>query len=321
MKEKSRINEINQTLWGIDLCYNEIYGHTSGYILKDRVTAIIETGTNGAVPIILDALDVLAIDRSQVRYVIGTHVHLDHAGGSGQLLANLPEARMIVHPSGAKHLINPEKLIKSARGVYGKRYDQLFGEIHPVPEEKVMQFHEGMEISLGDRSISLFYSPGHAFHHIIVHSPVDRGIFSGDAAGLLFPAFRIFGLEFLMLTTTPTQFEPELMKKTITLMKDLHPESIFFTHFGPSSQASILLQRARELVDIYVELGKEAQKEENPSLNLTGKLRNFHQDELTRHGVQADHPALRNLETDFELNSAGILYYLNKLEETKTKLD
>lgn len=312
MKEKILIEQINDTLFQLDLGYGGIAGHTAGYIMKDRDVALIETGTNAAVPLYLEALKKLDIEKDQVRYVIVTHVHLDHAGGAGQLLTELPAATLVLHPSGAKHLVDPEKLIASARGVYGEQYDALFGTIIPVPAQRVTPFQEGMTLSLGKRTLALYYSPGHAFHHLVIHSPVDAGVFSGDAAGLFLHIFREFGLEYLILTTTPTQFEPKLMKETLSLIESLQPQSIFYTHFGPSNQPKTLIKRACDLVDLYLEMGREASEKENALEYLTWKMRDFHYNELTSAGVPGEHPFRKRLEMDFGLNAAGILHHLRK---------
>jgi len=304
--------EIADSLFCLDLRYNEIENHSSAYIIRDRATAIVETGTSHGVPVLLDALDTLSIRRNDVRFILVSHVHLDHAGGAGALLRECPGAQLVVHPSGARHLIDPEKLAASARAVYGPRFDRLFGELEPAPENRVLRMHEGMKLELGTRTLEFYDAPGHAYHHMIIHSPLDRGIFSGDAGGLLFPAFNVGEFEYSIISTSPTQFDPILMKKTLARMESLKPLSLYYTHFGPSAQAPGHLARAAALVDAYIAMASSIPAVDSSLSSLIALLREFHHRELGAIPGNGSLPVL--LENDIELNARGLLYYMKKME-------
>jgi glyoxylase-like metal-dependent hydrolase (beta-lactamase superfamily II) len=306
------IMEVRPSLCQVDLLFNTMLHHSSCYIVKDEAVAIIESGTGKAVPRILHALEKLEIALERVHYVIVTHVHLDHAGGAGELLSHLPHARLVVHKGGARHLIDPTKLMTSAREVYGQRFDELFGDMHPVREERVAIFDQEMHISLGSRTLVLHDAPGHSYHHLIIHSPRDEGIFTGDSAGVLIFPFSEPGLDYSILTTTPTQFNPQAMKESLKMMEALAPEYLFLTHFGAVSGAAAMLRRSSLLVDEYMRIGMESMSlgEEAPA--LAGRLKAFHQQELESRGITPDDPRLALLDMDLSLNASGLLHFIKK---------
>lgn len=171
--------------------------------------AIIETGTHKTVPIILALLEQRGVRRDQVRYVIPTHVHLDHAGGVGGLMQALPEATLLVHPAGARHMIDPGRLKAGAMAVYGEdAFTEIYGDIVPVAAERVRAMADGTSAAVGDRQLVFYDTPGHARHHFCVHDPQSRGIFTGDTFGLAYPRLHTHRGPFIFPTTTPVQFDP-----------------------------------------------------------------------------------------------------------------
>jgi glyoxylase-like metal-dependent hydrolase (beta-lactamase superfamily II) len=314
------ITETARHIFAVDLYYNGIPEHSSAYIIKDRQSAIIETGTGHGSAHILAALKALGMPEKSIRYVIVTHVHLDHAGGAGMIVRELPDAELIVHHRGAKHLIDPEKLTASAREVYGTRFDTLFGELIPIPGEKVIRCQDTMRLELGERNLEIFPAHGHAYHHIMLYSPADRGIFSGDAGGLLFPPFRKKGFEYTLISTSPTQFDPLQMKKTLNFMESLSPEKLFYTHCGKTEQAAVNLRRAGELVDAYVAMVEKAAEEGGDFSYLYNLVRSFHLRELAEKAITAHDPLFLLLDNDLELNAQGLFHYLKKQEKEKAAL-
>jgi glyoxylase-like metal-dependent hydrolase (beta-lactamase superfamily II) len=306
------VEEVGPSLYQVDLHFNEMTQHSSGYIIKDEAPTIIETGTGKSIPYLLRALKELDIAFEKVSYVIVTHIHLDHAGGAGEILSSLPKARLIVHKGGARHLINPEKLLASAREVYGQRFEELFGVISSVPESRAIVFEENMTLSLGSRTLNLYNAPGHSYHHLIAYSPSDEGIFTGDAAGILCAPLSLPGFRYSILTTTPTQFDPEAMKHSLDQMISLNPRRLFLTHFGVTDDAIAQLRRSSSLVDTYMRIGEEslALHEEAPA--LAGRLSAFHGQEIVRLGLSSVDPALSLLYMDMSLNASGIFHYLKK---------
>src|SRR5215469_11391196 len=142
-------------------------GHAAAHLIVDSGrAAFVDVGTNDSVPYLLAALDELGIPRAAVDYVLLTHVHLDHAGGAGRLMRELPGARAVLHPRGAPHMLDPSKLIAGSRAVYGpERFARLYGELLPIPRERMLVTTDGQRVPLGNRTLELIHTPGHALHH------------------------------------------------------------------------------------------------------------------------------------------------------------
>jgi glyoxylase-like metal-dependent hydrolase (beta-lactamase superfamily II) len=182
-------------------------------------------------------------------------VHLDHAGGAGVMMQAFANAELVIHPRGARHMINPEQLVSATRAVYGDEvFDQLYGEIPPIDEQRVVTADDGFRFSLGQREFLTIDTPGHAFHHFCVYDAKSRGVFSGDTFGLSYPQIRHNGERFILPTTTPTHFAPDLLRQSVQRIMDLAPERIYLTHFGllpdPASHVAQYLRGIDQLVEI-----------------------------------------------------------------------
>ena len=286
-------------------------GRSTGYLINSEEKTLVEVGASLSVPNILKALDELNISYDEIRYVIVTHIHLDHSGGAGLLLKHLPQAKIIVHPKGARHLIDPSRLIASAQQVYGDSFDRLFSPIEPIPQERVILAEDGMNLEIGsDRSLTFYHSPGHANHHIIIHDAKSKGLFSGDALGVTFPLFEEMGIQFVVPSSSPVQFDPVAMIASVQHIKTLGIEKIYFTHYGTWENADKVLTRMLNMIPQYVELGEKSFEVNSSWEGIAGKLRGYYHSELYRMGVPANHPYLQSLELDTELNAKGILHYL-----------
>ena len=277
--------------------------------------AIIETGTHHTVPIILDLLDQRGIDRARVRYVIPTHVHLDHAGGVGGLMEALPDATLLVHPRGARHMIDPSKLVAGATAVYGEAaFRKMYGEILPVPEARVRTMNDGDEIDLDGRRLVFLDTPGHAKHHFCVHDPASGGVFTGDTFGLSYPPLTTEKGPFILPTTTPVQFDPPALKDSIARLLALEPQRMYLTHYGPVENPRPLGERLRGMVDDYVDLAERVAADHGGE-DLEPALRNALRDYLFRrareHGCEQDDERLDAiLGMDVKLNSQGLAVWL-----------
>lgn len=212
---------------------------------QDGECAIIETGTAHSVANLRQVMEACGLVPEQVRYIIPTHVHLDHAGGAGALMDLFPQAQLIIHPRGAQHMADPERLIASAQSVYGKqRFRQLYGQILPVAEQRILSVNDGQKMDLGTRQLEFRHTRGHANHHFCVWDEASRGWFSGDMFGVSYPWFRFDAGDFLVPTTTPTQFDPDAYLTSVELLGSYHPERIYLTHYGElgySSEVAALL--------------------------------------------------------------------------------
>ncbi|MBF0219636.1 MAG: MBL fold metallo-hydrolase [Gammaproteobacteria bacterium] len=233
------------------------------YLLQqgDEV-AVIETGTAPALAYVDAALRQRGISDSQVRYVIPTHVHLDHAGASGQMMQRFSEATLLAHPRGARHLIDPQKLIEGTIAVYGEaNFSRIYGELLPVAATRVREISDGECYDLGGRTLQVFDTPGHARHHFVVWDAQSRGIFSGDIFGLGYPELRRAGAQMVILPSTPVQFEPQVWHQTLDRLLTLAPQRIYLTHFGMAESPAALVAQLHQQLDDYVELAEADQSE------------------------------------------------------------
>jgi len=213
----------------------------AAYYLRGTRHALIETGTSLSAPYIVQALPGV-----ELNYIFVTHVHLDHAGGAGELARRYPHAPVIVHPRGRRHLIDPTRLMESVRKATGEMF-ALYGEAIPIDAERVHEADDGECFNLGDGVIiEAIYSPGHAPHHLCFFEPKERMLFAGDAAG----AFRDGEL---YCTTPPPSFDLELSLATIKRLRSLRPKRIFYTHFGPADDADLLLTSYADLLKRWAE--------------------------------------------------------------------
>lgn len=222
--------------------------------------AIVETGTVHSVATLEILLRQRGIAAAQVRYIIPSHVHLDHAGGAGVMMQRFPNAQLLVHPRGARHLVDPTKLIAASRQVYGDAlFDQLYGEIQPAPVERVIEVSDRDTFKFGDRTLLLRDAPGHADHHFCVWDETSKGWFSGDVFGVSYRWFRTPGGDFVMPATTPTQFRPEALRASIAMLAEQSPQRIYLTHFGELAYSIQAQQSLLEQIEDYQAMARDCE--------------------------------------------------------------
>lgn len=277
--------------------------------------AFIEAGTARATAGLLEALESLEIPRDRVDYVIVTHVHLDHAGGAGRLIRHLPNARLVVHPRGARHMIDPSRLIQGATAVYGEaEFQRQFDTLEPVPEERVVVAEDGDTLELAGRRLEFLDSPGHAKHHFCVWDARTRGFFTGDTFGLSYREFDTERGVFIFPTTTPIDFDPEAMHASIERMLAFEPECLYLTHYGrvddPASLAPVMHRRIDAIADIarhHAGAGDERYD------RIYRDMEDYLLDELAAHGVKLPlDEQKRLLAMDLQLNAQGLVVWLDR---------
>ena len=226
-------------------------------LVEDGRAAVIDTGTSHAVPRVLAALAARGIAPAQVDYIILTHVHLDHAGGAGQLLARCPRARVTVHPRGARHVIDPGRLIAATVAIYGEQETRrVYGEILPVPPARVIETPEGATLRLAGRELLFLDSPGHARHHVVIRDSRTGHIFAGDTFGISYRELDQDGRQFVFPTTSPSQFDPAALHRSVDRMLSHAPEAIYVTHFGRLGHPAALAGDLHRLIDAHAALGE-----------------------------------------------------------------
>lgn len=288
------------------------------YILEaDDELAIIETGVNASVSRILSVLTMRGWDRTQVRYVIATHVHLDHAGGAGQLMQELPGATFLVHPRGARHMIDPARLEGSARTVYGDEiFDRLYGKLVPIDASRVREMSDGETAKLGPRQLTFMDSPGHARHHFCVFDDQTRGWFSGDTFGLSYRELDTRNGVFIFPTTTPVEFDPAALKQSVQKLANSKPDWMYLTHYGRVGNVQQLARRLLAGIDALVEIGERHMAAENRFERIRQDIADWLNKAAQDHGVQLSDEELHHiLWTDIQLNAQGVEVWLQRREK------
>ena len=227
----------------------------------DRI-ALIDTGTSGSVAAVEAALNKLKLSFEHVEKIVLTHIHLDHAGGAGALMQKCPNAELVVHPRGARHMVDPSKLIAGASAVYGeKEFKHLYGEILPVDESRVVAPEDGDTITLGSKTLTFYDTPGHASHHHCIHESSSNSVFTGDTLGVGYRALRDNSHAFVCTTTTPVQFNPEALHASIDKVMALDPTYLYLTHYSEIRPSTRIVAGLHEQIDDYVALTELAMKE------------------------------------------------------------
>jgi len=275
--------------------------------------AFIEVGTNSTTPRLMKVLQERGRKPEDVRYVIVTHVHLDHAGGAGSLMQLLPNATLLVHPYGARHMINPSKLEAGARAVYGDQlFDKTYGALIPVPEERVQIMEDGDEVTLGDRQLHFIDTPGHARHHFCIHDSLTNGWFTGDTFGLSYREFDTENGVFLFPTTTPVQFDPQALKESVNRLRANSPEYMYLTHYGRVGDVQKLADDMIKGVDVLVGFAEMYKNDDSRQQKIEDAMRDWLMAGLRDHGVSlSDEECLDLLEPDVRLNTQGIEFWLS----------
>lgn len=298
----------------IDCDYTGKAGVAAAFLLIDgEEAAFVETNTNHAVPRLLAALDAEGLSVSQVRYVICTHIHLDHAGGAGTLMAACPEATLLMHPRAAPHAIDPSRIVAGASAVYGEeRFAELYGTIEPVAAERVRALEDGATVPFGTGELTFLHTRGHANHHFCVLC--GDGIFTGDSFGIVYPALQQQGV-FAFPSTTPTDFDGPAAHASIDRILATGAKRAWLTHTGEQTElAQIAEQLHRQLADYEAVLDEaDASELEGPALEAFcgGRIRALFDAEVAARGL-TDHPDLDVLEIDIDLNGQGIAFAVKK---------
>lgn len=321
-------------IWAIDTGYQRPHFDAAYLMVERGRAAFIDTGTGHSVPRLLDALDAAGVARDAVDWVIPTHVHLDHAGGSGALMASLPNARLVVHPLGARHLIDPAKLIAGATAVYGAdEVQRSIGSVLPVSAERVLESADGMEIDLAGRPLRLLDTPGHARHHHCVWDERSRGLFTGDTFGLSYREFDTPQGAWLLPSTTPVQFDPPALRASFERLLALQPDCVYLTHYGrlPASpgpdDAQTLQQLGREYLeqlDAVIALGLRAAaasaSAEDRHVALVEGLSELYLERVgCLGGGLSRERVLELMDMDIELNAQGMGVWLGTVAAPQAK--
>lgn len=226
----TRVKRLAPDIWLLDTLFQGELGVIASYLLTGPSgLALVDVGSAATLDQLLAAIRATGHQPEEIEHILLTHIHLDHAGATGKLLRHAPNARVYVHSIGAPHLINPDKLIESASRIYGDKMQTLWGEMLPVPEERITILDDGMEVRVGERTLTALYTPGHAIHHVAFHDPAHAALFPGDVAGV-----RLEDIAYVRPPTPPPDLNLEDWSASIERLRALRPETLYLPHFGPA---------------------------------------------------------------------------------------
>ena len=278
-------------------------------IVENGRAAFVDSGCNDSLPIVQAVLAELGVEAAQVDYVILTHIHLDHAGGAGAMMHAFPNARLVVHPRGARHMADPTKLIEGAAAVYGaNEVRRLYGDVLPIETGRIIEATDGLRVELSGRGLLCLDTPGHARHHIGIVDQKTGHIFTGDIFGLSYRELDTDGRQFIFPTTTPIQFDPEAMHASIDRLLELRPQAMYLTHFGQLRDVSARGVELHRLVDAHMAIARrEKNTGESRHARIRAGLAALLLEETARFGCRLPEDEILSLfDNDLELNAQGL---------------
>lgn len=313
------VNNFDHGISAVDAVYAGRHSHSAIHIVQaGDQAAIIDSGTNYSIPALVEALAQQGLMPEQVAYVIVTHVHLDHAGGAGEALRRLPNARLVVHPRGARHMIDPSKLVAGTVAVYGaEKTREIYGDIVPVAAARVIEAPDGFQLDFNGRKLVFLDTPGHARHHFCIFDETSDSIFTGDTFGISYREFDVGsdvgGQAFIFPTTTPVQLEPEATHASIDRLMALKPQAAYLTHYSRVTGLECLAADLHRRLDDFVVLAQQVvDMGEARHRTLVEKLETYLIDQLAAHGCRLPRAEMsRLLAADVELNAQGLGVWLD----------
>lgn len=297
----------------IDLQEGGQAGRTCAYLIEAEKLTLIETGPSPSAPIILDTLREKGYRPADLQYVIVTHIHLDHAGGAGYLFSHCPNARLVVHPSGARHMADPSRLIAGAKAAFDD-FESLFQPVLPVPQERILSMEDESTLDIGNRQLHFYHGRGHAHHHFTILDEQTNGLFSGDLLGIYHPAFAEYHIDYSLLTTAPSQFDPESYRLSFEKIRSLQPDIIYFSHFGvKTGLTDHYLDLCQKNLETYLQITKEVCSQGASSWQeISQPLKAKVKETLAEMGWPEDQPLPAFIASNIELNAKGLLDWWTK---------
>ncbi|XVQ07931.1 MBL fold metallo-hydrolase [Spirillospora sp. CA-255316] len=304
------ITPLGGDVYEIDTRMAGYTGITAGYLILSDRPCLVEPGTAGSAPVVQEALSELGVGASDLATVVVTHIHLDHAGGVGDIAGMYPEAEVVVHEKGARHLASPERLMRSARMVYGDALDTLFGELKPTEAARIRAVENTGVIDLGGgRRLESYHSPGHAKHHVGLMDSQTGDLYVGDAAGVYIPETRD-----VRPATPPPDFDLDTALASLGKFQELGPQRLLFAHYGPVSEVDDTLERSAEELRVWVDAVRDA-KDQGLDLDHAVAMvrdRTYERYAVTREGADPELAAKYEVLSGVEANVAGIMRSLDR---------
>ena len=306
------ITALGHEVFQIDTRMAGYDGITAGYLIRGERPCLVETGTAPSAPVVRDALARLGIGAADLATVVVTHIHLDHAGGAGDIAAMFPQAQIVVHQRGARHLADPSRLMAGARMVYGDALDRLFGELAPVPAGRIVALDDTGTVDLGGgRRLDSYYSPGHAKHHVGLVDSETGDLYVGDAAGVYLPDTGD-----LRPATPPPDFDLETALASLRKFAALQPTRLLFSHYGPVTPVGETLDRSAEEIIVWVEETRQARAEGLDLDHAVAMVRDRTKERYVARRPDGDPAVAAKFERVSSAvgNVEGIMHWLDKAE-------
>ena len=296
----------------------------SGYFSKDFAAiyllrqgsevAIIETGNKYSVTNVQKALEMDGLRFSDVAYIIPTHVHLDHAGGAGELMNRCQNAQLIVHPRGARHMIDPSKLIAGAIAVYGEaNYKKLYGEIIPIDSSRVIEADDNFILDFEGRELKFIDTPGHARHHFCIWDEMTGSMFTGDTFGVSYREFDKGDEVYIFPSTSPVQFDPEALIKSIEKLITYRPKRVCLTHFSAIDPTNKVVDQLIDGIHFVSSLAKEYASHREAEEIIEDEMMSYFLKGIKKVGNDDLEFCRDRLKLDVEINTQGLIYWQQKI--------
>jgi glyoxylase-like metal-dependent hydrolase (beta-lactamase superfamily II) len=304
------ITALGHEVFQIDTRMAGYEGITAGYLIRGDRPCLVETGTAPSAPVVRDALARLGVGAGDLATVVVTHIHLDHAGGAGDIAAMFPAARIVVHQRGARHLADPSRLMASARLVYGDALERFFGVLAPVPAGRIVALEDTGTVDLGGgRRLDSYYSPGHAKHHVGLLDSQSGDLYVGDAAGVYMPDTGD-----LSPATPPPDFDLETALASLSKFAALRPTRLLFSHYGPAGAVAETLERSAEEIRVWVDETRQARAAGLDLDHAVAMVRERTRDRYAAFRPGGDPAVARKIERigGAASNVEGIMHWLDK---------
>lgn len=309
-KDPIQIDERIHLIDGFDLGVPQ---RTGTYVINEEELTLVETGPSPSIKHVKQGMKDLGFSLDQVKYIILTHIHLDHAGGAGLFIRDCPNAKIVVHPKGARHLADPKRLIAGAQAVYGDSFQELFDPVIPVPEDRIIIRGEGDTLQISPTcTLEFFDTPGHAKHHFSIYDPVSDGIFTGDTVGIRYEQLIPDGVDLFLPSTSPNQFDPEAMRQAISRIRQMNVDRIYYGHFGMTEKVEEALKQVTEWLGVFEQEAEDTFKAGKGYDELAGRLLQQVKEYLRTLLIDDDHGVYVLINMDMQVSALGLIDYLQK---------
>jgi len=307
--ERGDVTPVDDGVWMIDLKFQGHRGVVAAYLLAgDDDLTLIETGPTSTLPALLAGVRAAGFAPAQLTRLLVSHIHLDHSGAAGVLVREFPRLTVGVHPVGRPHLIDPAKLLASATRLYGDRMEALWGEVAPIPSERVVALGDGEEITVAGRRLTALFTPGHASHHIAYWDRAWGAVYTGDVGG-----GRMAETDYVCPPPPPPELDPEAWAESVKRLRTLSARRLYLTHGGPFDDVSTHLDQIEPNLDAMIQIAREELTRGADAETLTARIHAHMAERL----ADADAGALERLEwaTPSYLAAAGLTRLLTKRGE------